>query len=82
MKSALPALKSAVMLDERPGTEIAQRLAQPFNKLLPPSATEAKKLQKQLMHAGYRSAESPIIFARFMSRAWPVFRCWLRAYVL
>jgi tight adherence protein C len=33
-----------------------------LNKLLPPSATEAKKLQKQLMHAGYRSAESPIIF--------------------
>src|ERR1044072_7358538 len=53
---------SAVMPDERPATEIAQRLAEPLNKLLPVSATEAKKLQKQLMHAGYRSAESPIIF--------------------
>ncbi|HEV8204508.1 MAG TPA: type II secretion system F family protein [Pyrinomonadaceae bacterium] len=53
---------AAVMPDESPATEIAQRLAQPLNKLLPPSATEAKKLQKQLMHAGYRSAESPIIF--------------------
>ena len=34
----------------------------PLNKLLPPSATEAKKLQKQLMHAGYRSAEAPIVY--------------------
>ena len=60
--SAPSAQAAAVIPDERPATEIAQRLAQPLNKLLPPSATEAKKLQKQLMHAGYRSAESPIIF--------------------
>jgi tight adherence protein C len=33
-----------------------------LNKLLPPSATEAKKLQKQLMHAGFRSAEAPIVY--------------------
>src|SRR5678815_5515428 len=57
-----PNVQSVVMSDERPGAEIAQRLAQPLNKLLPPSATEAKKLQKQLMHAGYRSAEAPIIY--------------------
>ncbi|HEV8431339.1 MAG TPA: type II secretion system F family protein [Pyrinomonadaceae bacterium] len=57
-----PSTQSVVMSDDRPATEIAQRLAQPLNKLLPPSATEAKKLQKQLMHAGYRSAEAPIIF--------------------
>jgi len=57
-----PSAQAAVLPDDRPATEIAQRLAQPLNKLLPPSATEAKKLQKQLMHAGYRSAESPIIF--------------------
>ena len=53
---------SVVMPDDRPAADIAQRLAQPLNKLLPPSATEAKKLQKQLMHAGYRSAEAPIIY--------------------
>jgi len=45
-----------------PGTELAQRLASPINRLLPASATEAKKLQKQLMHAGFRSAEAPIIY--------------------
>jgi tight adherence protein C len=57
-----PSAQVAVMPDDRPAAEIAQRLAEPLNKLLPPSATEAKKLQKQLMHAGYRSAEAPIIF--------------------
>ncbi|HZN06284.1 MAG TPA: type II secretion system F family protein, partial [Pyrinomonadaceae bacterium] len=34
----------------------------PLNKLLPPSATEARKLQKQLMHAGFRAPEAPIIY--------------------
>src|SRR4029079_5570026 len=53
---------SVVLPDDRPAAELAQRLAQPLNKLLPPSATEAKKLQKKLMHAGFRSAESPIIY--------------------
>jgi len=53
---------SAVMPDDNAATELAQRLASPLNKLLPPSATEAKKLQRQLMHAGFRSAEAPIIY--------------------
>jgi tight adherence protein C len=53
---------SVVLPDDRPAAELAQRLAQPLNKLLPPSATEAKKLQKKLMHAGFRSAEAPIIY--------------------
>ena len=52
----------AVLPDDGPAAEIAQRLAQPLNKLLPVSATEARKLQKQLMHAGYRSAEAPMVF--------------------
>jgi tight adherence protein C len=55
-------IESAVVPDDRPATEIAQRLASPLNKLLPPSATEARKLQKQLMHAGFRSQEAPIIY--------------------
>ena len=54
--------QSVVMPDDSPAAELAQRLAQPLNKLLPPSATEAKKLQKKLMHAGFRSAEAPIIY--------------------
>jgi tight adherence protein C len=55
-------VSSVVLPDESPAADIAQRLAQPINKLLPASATEAKKLQKQLMHAGFRSAEAPLIY--------------------
>ena len=51
-----------VMPDESAAADIAQRLAQPINNLLPPSATEAHKLQLQLMHAGFRAKEGPIIF--------------------
>ena len=54
--------QSIVMPDESPAADLAQRLANPINKLLPASATEAKKLQKQLMHAGFRSSEAPIIY--------------------
>ena len=60
--ATVQSVQSAVMPDERPATELAQRLANPLNKLLPPSATEARKLQKQLMHAGFRSPEAPIIY--------------------
>lgn len=54
--------QAVVLPDERPAAELAQRIASPLNKLLPPSATEARKLQKQLMHAGFRSPEAPIIY--------------------
>ncbi len=53
----------AVSLDEGSrGTDLAQRLASPLSKLVPPSAAEAKKLQKQLMQAGFRSASAPVVF--------------------
>ena len=61
-ESATQSVQSAVMPDERPATDIAQKIASPLNKLLPPSATEARKLQKQLMHAGFRAPEAPIIY--------------------
>ena len=34
---------------------LAERLAEPINRLVPPSAANAKKLQKDLMQAGFRS---------------------------
>jgi len=43
-------------------TALAERMAKPFHRLAPPSAAEAKKLQKQLMQAGYRSPNAPVIF--------------------
>ncbi|HEY6231893.1 MAG TPA: type II secretion system F family protein [Pyrinomonadaceae bacterium] len=48
--------------DEGRGAELAQRLASPLSRLLPPSAAEAKKLQKQLMQAGFRSPGAALIY--------------------
>ena len=59
---ATPNAQTGVIPDDSPTTDIAQRLAQPLNKLLPPSATEARRTQKLLMQAGYRSNEAPIIY--------------------
>src|SRR6185436_20257329 len=41
---------------------LAARLAEPINKLVPPSAADAKKLQRELMQAGYRSPSAPAIY--------------------
>lgn len=41
---------------------LAERVAAPFQRLAPPSAAEARKLQKQLMNAGIRSDSGPVIF--------------------
>ncbi|MDQ1590763.1 MAG: tight adherence protein [Pyrinomonadaceae bacterium] len=41
---------------------LAERMAKPFQRLAPPSAAEAKKLQKKLMQAGYRSPNAPIVY--------------------
>jgi len=58
------AAQVSVSLDDEAtgGDKIAERLATPLNRLLPPSAAEARKLQKQLMHAGFRSHNAPIIY--------------------
>jgi tight adherence protein C len=47
---------------DHPVTGFAERLAVPLNKLVPPSAAEARKLQKQLMTAGFRGHNAPIIY--------------------
>ena len=43
-------------------TTMAERVAQPINRLVPISAVEAQKLQKQLMQAGYRSQDAAMAF--------------------
>jgi tight adherence protein C len=40
----------------------AERVAEPINRLVPPSASEVQKLHKQLMQAGYRSPNAPVIY--------------------
>lgn len=41
---------------------LASRLAEPINRLVPPSAASAKKLQRELMQAGYRSPSSAGVY--------------------
>lgn len=53
---------SAPEVKESVAERIAERVAQPVNRIAPPSASEARKLQKKLMHAGYRSPNAPIIY--------------------
>lgn len=43
-------------------SELAERIATPLNRLIPPSAAEVKKLQKQLMQAGFRSPGAPLMY--------------------
>lgn len=47
---------------EVPVENLAERVAKPINKLAPPSVTEAQKLQKQLLMAGYFSHNAPSIY--------------------
>ena len=41
---------------------LAERMASPLQRLAPPSASEARKVQLDLMNAGYRSESGPIIY--------------------
>jgi tight adherence protein C len=41
---------------------LAERMASPLQRLAPPSAAEARKVQKELMHAGFRSANGPAVY--------------------
>jgi tight adherence protein C len=61
-KSTTGATVQVSLDDNRPRSELAERIASPLNRLVPASAAEAKKLQKQLMQAGIRSASAPAMF--------------------
>lgn len=61
-RASSPATTAVTLEEDRPSSDIAQRLATPLSKLLPPSVAEAKKLQKQLMQAGFRSATAPATY--------------------
>lgn len=52
----------SITQQESSASDFAERLATPLNRLVPASATEAKKLQKQLMQAGFRGQNAPIIY--------------------
>ena len=44
------------------GSSLAEKVAAPLHRLAPPSAAEARKLQKKLMQAGYRAPSAPVVF--------------------
>jgi tight adherence protein C len=48
--------------DDNQVAEIVERFAKPLNRLVPASAAEVKKIQKQLMQAGFRSDSAPAIY--------------------
>ncbi|HJT66560.1 MAG TPA: type II secretion system F family protein [Pyrinomonadaceae bacterium] len=52
----------AAILEDTGVVRFAERIAEPINRLVPPSAADAKKLQRQLMQAGFRSAHAPAIY--------------------
>jgi tight adherence protein C len=53
---------SVALGDDNQVAEIVERFAKPLNRLVPASAAEAKKIQKQLMQAGFRSDSAPAIY--------------------
>lgn len=59
LESMDPAL---ALVENSSVTTMAERVAQPLNRLVPISAVEAQKLQKQLMQAGYRSQDAAMAF--------------------
>ena len=52
---------SLIAVENNPLTTMT-RAAEPINKIVPISAVEAQKLQKQLLHAGYASPDAAIAY--------------------
>lgn len=53
---------SLALVENNPMTVMAERVAEPLNRIIPISAIEALKIQKQLLQAGYRSPEAATAF--------------------
>ena len=51
-----------VLDDDNSVVKLAERIAEPINRLVPASAADAKKLQIKLMMAGYRSPHATAIY--------------------
>ena len=53
---------ATVGFEDNSVAKLAERIAEPINRLVPTSAGDAKKLQKQLMQAGFRTPHAPAIY--------------------
>src|SRR5258705_11801525 len=53
---------SLAFVENNPVTTMAERVAEPINRMVPISAGEAAKLQKQLLQAGYASHDAAMAY--------------------
>ena len=53
---------SLALIENNPMTTMAERVAEPLNRIVPISAIDAMKLQKELLQAGYRSPDVATTF--------------------
>ena len=53
---------SLALVENNPMTTMAERVAEPLNRIIPISALEAVKLQKKMLQAGYRSPDAAMGF--------------------
>ena len=53
---------SLALVENNPVTTMAERVAEPLNRMVPISAGEAVKLQKQLLQAGYASHDAAMAY--------------------
>jgi tight adherence protein C len=59
LESADPSL---ALIENNPLTTMTTRAAEPLNRMVPISAVEAAKLQKQLLHAGFPSPDAAMAY--------------------
>jgi tight adherence protein C len=60
--SRLESMDPSLALIEDGSSTVTTRVAEPINRMVPISAVEAAKLQKQLLHAGYASRDAAMAF--------------------
>ena len=53
---------SLALVENNPMTTMAEKMAEPLNRIVPISAIEALKLQKKMLQAGYRSPDAAMAF--------------------
>jgi tight adherence protein C len=56
------ALQQTLTAEDSAVGALAGRMASPLGRLAPPSAAEARKVQKRLMNAGFRSENGPAVY--------------------
>ena len=61
-ENRVPGMHVTTSIEHDTVESFAEKLAEPINRLAPPSAASVKKLQLQLMQAGYRSPSAVAVF--------------------